>query len=1135
MSRIPREISDFIVREDLCEVDPDTDLLIGFERRRQAERLILIPSESIAPNAVRKALGSVFNNLYAEGYPPLKMTRQEAEETLDYRMQLARYRRYSDRRFYQGTEYANFVEALAQRRCAECFATDQVPADRIFVNVQPLSGAAANNVVYAAFVEPGATVMGLALSEGGHLTHGSEFNRSGKRYRAVPYHVDPQTERLDYDAIMELALEHRPRLIIAGYTSYSWAPDWGCFREIADAVGDCILLADIAHPAGMVIADEYPSPVGYADVITFTTHKTLCGPRAAVIMTTEESRAREIDETVFPGEQGGPHVNKFAAMAVAFKIARTHKFRQLQQQIVANARALANSLLENGVPLAYGGTDTHLCVADLRTFKGEHGFPLKGEMAARILDLCGVVVNKNTIPGDETAADASGIRLGTPWITQRGLTQPDIQRLAELIANTLRSIQPFSYDGPTGLLPRGKVQFDVLEDLKRRGRELIEATLVQPGPVPGDSPRPSEAVPLDTEELTRHLDALCEAIEGHALFAGSKVGVLSVRGEWADAFVQNIVTSDVSGLQPGANVHTFMLDECGHLIDDVVILKTDGPRESRYLVIVHSERRERVLEWLRGHSDGYVVFDTEDIYRKIQGPVVIEDLTEATIGEDRTMSEELARRCTQDPASDRRREAGLPGEWDAEEIPTGLELYEGGHSARFDLWKPYFVGQRLIERTVQPDSDRELFTWEAKEKAQRRTPLFKEHQKLMPRFVEFAGWEMPVWYTSVSDEHAAVRTSAGLFDIGHMGVLEVCGEHAASFLDIVTSNYVGWLEVGQCHYSYILDLDGVPMDDIIVYRQARDRFLLVINAVNSAKILAWLEAVNSRAYVIDREFPHRDIEGCVTLRDLQSQQAGEDRRTGLAIQGPCSAAILRDIRQESRLGGPLSALRKFEFIEDTILNIPALISRTGYTGEEIGFEIYVHPDHVGKLWGLLLEAGEEYGIRPAGLGARDATRIEAGLPLYGHELAGPQKILPTAAGYGAYIKLHKPFFIGRSAFVSQESDRGMQIVRFRLDSDKARAVSNGDLVASTRGEYVGTVTSCALVGDRQIGMAYVASRMEREGTPLLIYPMRHARKATTEPAEELSVGDQMMIHERATVIPRFLEENRATLDKVATT
>ncbi|MDH4208897.1 MAG: serine hydroxymethyltransferase, partial [Anaerolineae bacterium] len=458
---------DFLIRRNISEVDPDINQVIQFEEERQARRLILIPSESFASLPVREALSSVFTNVYAEGYPPPRMTRDDEELLLDFDHQLAYYRRYGDRRFYKGCDYVHFVETLARRRCAECFATAEIGPDKIYANVQPLSGAAANNSVYDAMVRPGDTVMGMNLSHGGHLTHGSEYNRSGKNYRIVSYEVDRRTELLDYDEIERLAVEHRPKMIIAGYTSYPWAPDWRRFRQIADAVpGGSVLLADIAHPAGMVIGGVYPNPVGYADVITFTTHKTICGPRGAVILTTDEEKARLIDNAVFPGEQGGPHVNKFAAMAVAFKLAQREEFKRLQEMIVENAAALAHSLRKRGLRLAYGGTNTHLLVIDLNAIETQTGFPLKGELAARILELCGLVTNKNTIPGDQSAADASGIRLGTPWVTQRGLRPEDMDELAGIIHRVLTSIKPFQYIGLTGDLPRGKIGFELLEEMK---------------------------------------------------------------------------------------------------------------------------------------------------------------------------------------------------------------------------------------------------------------------------------------------------------------------------------------------------------------------------------------------------------------------------------------------------------------------------------------------------------------------------------------------------------------------------------------------------------------------------------------------------------------------------------------------
>src|SRR5512136_1571367 len=458
---------DFLFRGELEELDPYVAHLIEGEATRQARKLIMIPSESYAPQAVRQALGSVFNNVYAEGYPPLRATRESEALLSDDEYQLAYYRRYSDRRFYKGVEFADIVEALAGRRIAQCFATDAVPAEAIHANVQPLSGSPANLGVYDAFMKAGDVLMGLDLFQGGHLTHGSEFNISGKRYRVASYGVDPKSERLDYDQIMELALKHKPRVIVAGYTSYSWAPDWKAFRRIADAVG-ALLVADIAHTAGLAIAGVYPSPVGIADITVFTTHKTLGGPRGAVILTTDEDKANKIDAAIFPGAQGGPHVNKFAAMAVAFKLARTEQFKQLQRLTVENARALSDAFKARGLRVAYGGTDTHIVVLNVSAVKSNTGFTLRGEMAARILDLAGIVINKNTIPGDVKTALASGVRFGTPWVSQRGLRPADMEAIADIVHKVVTNIKPFAYFGLAGELPRGKIDLDVLEAARQR-------------------------------------------------------------------------------------------------------------------------------------------------------------------------------------------------------------------------------------------------------------------------------------------------------------------------------------------------------------------------------------------------------------------------------------------------------------------------------------------------------------------------------------------------------------------------------------------------------------------------------------------------------------------------------------------
>lgn len=283
-------MTDFLFRGSLADLDPDVFELTQVETERQSRKLILIASESTAPLAVRQAMASSFQNIYAEGYPDEETRWMSEADILDYPARLAYFRRYSDPRYYKGTEYADIVEALARRRCAELFATKEIPADKIFVNVQPLSGAPVNNAVYHALANPGDTIMGMDLIHGGHLSHGSPANRSGKLYNAVHYMVDPETEKINYDLIEALTREHKPKFIIAGYSSYPWSVDWARLRAIADGVG-AYLFADIAHVAGLVAGGVYPSPVGYAHIITFTTHKSLCGP----------PRGLHLDHRCFPG------------------------------------------------------------------------------------------------------------------------------------------------------------------------------------------------------------------------------------------------------------------------------------------------------------------------------------------------------------------------------------------------------------------------------------------------------------------------------------------------------------------------------------------------------------------------------------------------------------------------------------------------------------------------------------------------------------------------------------------------------------------------------------------------------------------------------------------------------------------
>ena len=1186
---------------DLSTIDPDIDSIIKLEEERQARRLILIPSESYAPAAVRQALGSVFNNVYAEGYPPLRMTRDDEELLLDLSHQLAYYRRYADRRFYKGVDYVHFVETLAQRRCAACFANERVSAENIYINVQPLSGAAANVAVYDALLQPGDTLMGLDLFQGGHLTHGSELNISGKRYKVVSYGVSKATERLDYDQIMALAKEHRPKIIIGGYTSYSWAPDWQAFREIADAVG-AYLMADIAHTAGMAVAGVYPNPVGIAHVTTFTTHKTICGPRGAVIVTTNEDIANRIDAAVFPGLQGGPHTNKFAAMAVAFQIAQMGCFHDLQRQIVANARALADALVKRGMRLAYGGTDTHLVLLDLKGVDTPTGFPLYGEPTARILDLCGIVVNRNTIPWDEITALGTGIRMGTPWVTQRGLDEQDMDTLASLIHRIVTNIHPFSYQGLIGELPRGKIDLDILEEVKWGVQTLTEKAAAEIPACGSGYPHyffMKAEVPVRTPALAsapaNPHGGLEAAHRAAALLDDSDLGLLRVRGWRAEPFLQQVSTADVSALRPGHALRTFVLNRDGLLLDDVAIIRRQPDERGRndYLVLTNPPNSERIKAWFRGLSDGYVLFDNDDVFRKVEGPATIEDLDEDVTEDEQRVAfavhgpqaeavlrkvipglpplapyavwqgdiagaevvvarldyqagdahfelivpagqasaiwrmlagAGVAEAASPDTRYALRRTANLPDYKDGPR-PTGLELYRNGFAAWFALATPYFVGQNTILKEVSLSTDKVHWEWQEPELPPRHTPLYDKHRDLGAKIVPFAGWEMPVWYTSVSEEHQAVRRAAGLFDVAHMGVLEVSGEYATHFLDAVTTNYVRWLEDGQSQYAYLLTPEGEVIDDFIVYRRRADLYTLVVNAANAEKDWAWLNAVNDGGVVIDLDMPARSVEGKAVLRNLKDPSAGADQRVDIALQGPASLSILQSLTDDPRQRDALARVRRTDLIEMELAGMNLIIARTGYTGEEIGYEILVHPDEAVKLWDLLLAHGQPFGIKPAGLAARDSTRLEAGLPLYGHELAGHYDINPLEAGFPGYVKFHKPFFVGRSAMLEAAAKRSREVIRFRLNETGARALRGGEAVVNKRGQYIGRVTSCTLVGATQIGMAIVDRRYTEPGTDIAIYPTPPGRRGpSTKSPAELEQGDNVVLPEWATVLTRFPQE-----------
>jgi len=385
----------------LQATDPDVYAAIDAEEERQRHKLLLIASENFASPAVLAAQGSLMTNKYAEGYP--------------------------GKRYYGGCQHVDTVEDLAIQRCKQIFGAEHV-------NVQPHSGSQANMAAYLSVLKPGDTILGMDLAQGGHLTHGSKVNFSGSIFRAFSYGVDRQTETINYDAVQKLAEECRPRMLVVGASAYARTLDFLRFEQIAKSVG-AYLMVDIAHIAGLIAAGLHPSPIPYADFVTTTTHKTLRGPRGGVVMCKAE-HAKAVDKFVFPGMQGGPLMHVIAAKAVAFKEALSPAFKRYQQQVVANAKVLAQGLLDRGYRIVSGGTDTHLMLVNL-TNKN-----VTGKEADAALDAAGIIVNKNAVPYDEKPpAVASGIRLGTPIVSTRGMKEAEMQSIVGLIDRVLQHRQ----------------------------------------------------------------------------------------------------------------------------------------------------------------------------------------------------------------------------------------------------------------------------------------------------------------------------------------------------------------------------------------------------------------------------------------------------------------------------------------------------------------------------------------------------------------------------------------------------------------------------------------------------------------------------------------------------------------------
>ncbi len=1029
-------------------VDPGLFKLIQLEQERQMRRLIMIPSESIASLAIREALGSCFTNIYAEGYPRPETQQYSEEEILDYTKSIGVYRRYSDPRYYKGVEYVDIVEALARRRCAEAFAANGLEAEDLFVNVQPLSGAPANNAVYTAFLSPGDTILGMNLLHGGHLTHGSPVNRSGIIYDAQHYSVDHSTERLDYDAILAQALSIKPKIIVAGYSSYPWVPDWKKFREIADEVG-ALLLTDVSHIAGLITAGQVPSPIGIAHIVTFTTHKTLLGPRGACIITESPDLAKKIDKAVFPGEQGGPHINTIASLALAFKLARTEEFKQLQSQIIRNAAAFTDQLQARQLRVPYNGTDTHIALLDCKSIKTDDGAYLSGDIGVRILDAAGLVANRNTIPGDRSAFSATGIRFGSTWLTQRGFIEDDFRSIADIIADLFEKITPYNMPGVRSPKRRAKVEFHALEEAKLEVEALAQKT--------NDY----------DEKLKKH---------GYPHFYNIDDNVTS---EWASfrlsgnqirLFITYVLSSDIEELAKGEVQPTILHTSEGDIKGSI-----QSKGSYTFVLTVAGKQAGLTGAWLRDLSDAYIKFD-QDLFMRVPGPMRIESI-----------------------------QADPPKITD-EKI--------------FNSKKPYYIGMNKDNRQGKPLPE---FNWESvSAEILRKTPLNKIHHTFGAKMMPFAGWEMPVWYSSVVDEHHAVRQAAGLFDVTHMGVFQTEGPDAGVFLDSVCANDITSLKVGESCYTQFLDHKANVLDDLLVYRRGKEQYLAVVNAANDEKDWAWLNGVREGKYRVDDDAPWAVAFGRnVTLRNLRDKQTGSDMRVDIALQGPKSRDILLKLQCSAEDKKAILGLKWAQLCEARLDNIDLVISRTGYTGERMGFELFVHPEETASLWQALLTAGEEDGLMPCGLAARDSLRTEAGLPLYGHEMGGLLNLGVGQAGFSRFVKTYKPWFIGRKAYLQQEANRNGVVVRFSFLEKHTRMAHLGDPVLNDRGKVIGTVTSCAINSDGSLtGQAYIAKKYSTEGSEILIY-QDSPQSAGKAPAD-LTIGDRVKLPSRATILKRFL-------------
>jgi glycine hydroxymethyltransferase len=530
------------------------------------------------------------------------------------------------------------------------------------------------------------------------------------------------------------------------------------------------------------------------------------------------------------------------------------------------------------------------------------------------------------------------------------------------------------------------------------------------------------------------------------------------------------------------------------------VLKRPGADPHLFQLLVPKPVEARAAHWLRALSDGFVIMDADDEFVKAPGPVVV-----------RRLPHELGEAWPERPPS--------PEQFDEETIGWALD-------------KPYWVGR--CTRCKAPGGLEALpaFTWTAPEGGDhrgsplRRTHLYEAHRQAGAKIVPFAGYEMPVQYTSVMEEHLAVRGNAGLFDVSHMGLFEFTGEDVHLFLNTIAANDVALTDVGGSQYSFLLAPDGSVVDDIWIYRLDRERYWVVVNASNNDKDWAWIEAVKEGRVMIDPQRPWVRALGAETvqMRDMRDPALRDKMRGQLALQGPKSRDILLTMVKDEPARQAILEMQRTEIIHAVVAGYDVWLARTGYTGEPMAFEIFVRPADMLGFWRAVLEAGKPFGLRPCGLAARDSLRIEAGLPLYGHELAGPLDLNPADTGFAPYVKLYKPFFVGKGAYMAHEAARQARLIRFQIDEEHAPLLNQGDVIVNRKGRVVGWVTSCSINTEgRLVGLGFVQEPNHERGARLGAY-RAGSKTWETDPLVTLGFGDRIQLPEDITVIARFLNK-----------